>query len=63
MLTGFCGALFSGQLCASAILGEQVLFHFDLLWRKFQMDRKVNIRRAKEKGEGKAKGEFIPYYN
>ena len=82
MLTGFCGALFSGQLCAGAILGQQglnfnknekdlstsvlnfvpqVLIRFDLIWRKFQMDRKVNLKRARE--GVKVVGEFVPYYS
>ena len=60
MLTGFCGALFSGQLCAGAILGEQVLFRYDLIWRTFERDRRVNLRRAKE--GVKVVGEFVPYY-
>ena len=34
MLTGFGAALYSGQLCASKILGDQVLLHYDRLWRK-----------------------------
>ena len=36
-------------------------FRYDLIWRKFQMDRKVNLRRAEE--GRKVVGEFAPFYS
>ena len=39
----------------------QVLFRFDLIWRKFQMDRRVNLKRARD--GVKVVGEFVPYYS
>ena len=39
----------------------QVLFRFDLIFRKFQMDRGINLKRARE--GVKVVGEFVPYYS
>ncbi len=44
-LTGFAAALYSGQFCASSILGRHVLFHFDRLWRRV---RRAQIKKEKQ---------------